>query len=357
MRPAFRPRLVNDPFSDPTLFIPFAFRKRALLFDLGDLHALSSKDILKVTHAFVTHTHMDHFIGFDTLLRIFLGRDKEIHLFGPPGFFKNVEGKLAGYTWNLVQNYESRFSIRATEVHPGRKFTRVYPCSDAFRGQVPTEDVSPSNTLVDEASFSVKAIHLDHKIPCLAFKLEERFHVNIIKERLDEMGIPVGPWLRRFKDKLYQSEDPEEPFSIEWRTADGKKQRTFSLGNLASQIARISKGQKIAYVVDVAFTPANAEKIVDFAGNADQLFIEAAFSEEEVSVAKEKHHLTAKQAGTLARKAQVKQFFLLHFSPRYSDDPDRLRREAEEAFSGGRSEPSQAGSLSENFHGSDFDRF
>ena len=342
MRPAFRPRLVNDRFSDPTLFIPFAFKKRALLFDLGDLHALSSKDILKVTHAFVTHTHMDHFIGFDTLLRIFLGRNKEIHLFGPPGFLKNIEGKLAGYTWNLVENYVNRFCIRATEVHPGHTLTRVYPCSNAFRGQTPAEEAPFTKILIDEPSFCVKAIHLTHKIPCLAFKLEERFHVNIIKERLDELGIPVGPWLRRFKDELYRSGDPEVPFNVEWETREGKKRRTFSLGDLASQIARISAGQRIAYIVDVAFTPENAEKIIDFAGNVDQLFIEAAFSENEASIAKQKFHLTAKQAGTLARKARVKQFFLLHFSPRYSDAPQRLRTEAERAFAGTEWESSPA---------------
>ena len=103
MRPSFTPRLINNPFSDPGMFVPFLFEKRALMFDLGDLHALSPKDLLKVTHVFVTHSHMDHFIGFDILLRPFLGREKRLHLYGPPGFLNNVEGRLAGYTWNLVR--------------------------------------------------------------------------------------------------------------------------------------------------------------------------------------------------------------------------------------------------------------
>jgi len=83
MRSSFYPRLINDPFSDPGLFIPVVFERRALIFDLGELSNLSARDLLKVSHVFVTHTHMDHFIGFDTLLRLLLGRDKEIHMFGP----------------------------------------------------------------------------------------------------------------------------------------------------------------------------------------------------------------------------------------------------------------------------------
>ena len=49
------------------LFIPFLLEKRAVLFDLGDIHSLSAKDILKISHVFITHTHIDHFCGFDML--------------------------------------------------------------------------------------------------------------------------------------------------------------------------------------------------------------------------------------------------------------------------------------------------
>jgi ribonuclease Z len=65
MRTSFHPRLINDPFGDPGLFISFLYRRRALLFDLGDLHALAPRDMQKISHVIVTHAHMDHFIGFD----------------------------------------------------------------------------------------------------------------------------------------------------------------------------------------------------------------------------------------------------------------------------------------------------
>ena len=87
MPPAFHPRMVNGPFDDPVLYLPFSYHKQAMLFDLGNLSGLSPGDLLKTSQVFVSHTHMDHFIGFDQLLRLLLGRNKSIHLFGPKGLF------------------------------------------------------------------------------------------------------------------------------------------------------------------------------------------------------------------------------------------------------------------------------
>lgn len=332
MRPTFHPRLVNGPFEDPALFIPFFFEKRALLFDLGDLYRLPPREMLKVSHTFVTHTHMDHFAGFDALLRILLGRDKVLHLFGPPPFLRNVEGKLAGYTWNLVENYDDAFVLKATEVHPDHTLTQVYPCNNAFRpDQIPLKRDS-DGTLLKEPAFSVHAIHLDHKIPCLAFMLKERFHINIMKDRLKRLHMPVGPWLRQLKEALYEDYDPAKSFHVVWEENGKERGAAFRLGDLAQQIAHVSPGQKIVYIVDVIFTPENTEKMIDFARNADQLFIEAAFLDAEEDVARRKYHLTAKQAGIVARKAGVKHFTLCHFSPRYAHTASLLEKEAWAAF-------------------------
>jgi len=330
MRPSFHPRLINGPFEDPGLFIPFLFQQRALIFDLGDITGLPPKDLLKISHVFVTHTHMDHFIGFDRLLRTLLGRQKNLALIGPEGFIKNVEGKLAGYAWNLVGNYNHPLNLEITEVNSQSTVYRQYRCRDKF---TPADEpvVQPFNgILYEEPGFTVRAAILDHGIPCLGFALKECFHVNILKDGLKKLGLEPGPWLADFKQALYSRSDPETKFEL--RIDPGAKARHYRLGELAANIALITPGQKIGYITDVAYNQSNAERIVALVEGSDHLFIEAAFRDTHQDIAAEKNHLTAGQAGLLAARARVKQFSVFHFSPRYTGEERHLWEEARLAY-------------------------
>lgn len=333
MPPYFHPRLFNDPFEDPGLFIPFLYEKRAILFDLGDLYSLSPKDILKISNVFVSHTHMDHFVGFDRLLRLLLGRDKKLFLYGPEGFFKNVEGKLAGYSWNLVQNYTNRFVLVVSEIHPEFILTRRYPCRTQFEQDGRTLVTPFEGKLLDEPSLSVSTVILDHKIPCLGFSLQESFHININKNRVEAMGIPMGPWLNDFKQALYQNQCPDFIFELPMMKEGGEK-KSFKLGDLANEIAIISPGQKVTYITDVVFSEENIAAITCFAKNSDHLFIEAGFLDKHRDIAQKKFHLTARQAGSIARKAGAKSLTVFHFSPRYAGKGHILENEAMDAFYG-----------------------
>lgn len=329
----FSARLVNDPFGDPALFLDVRYRREALLFDLGDIQALPPRMILKVDRIFVTHTHMDHFIGFDHLLRVCLGREKHLFLYGPPGFIGNVEGKLRAYTWNLVENYENDFRLVVTELHAGRRETVEFRCREAFRPGAQRPIEAFDGTIVDRDAYRVEAVFLDHKVPCLAFRLVEKRRVNVMKNALAEMGLPGGAWINELKDSIHRNEPDESAFRVWWKGEDRRAvERVFPLGELKGRITKITPGQKIVYVSDVIGSPENTGRIVEFARGADALFVEACFLEEDRERAGEKYHLTARQAGRLAKLAGVKRFVLFHHSPKYRGEEERFEEEAMGAF-------------------------
>ena len=324
--------LINDPFGDPGVYVDFKYRNEAFLFDLGDLHPLPPRKLLKIDYIFVSHTHMDHFIGFDHLLRISLGRDRRIHLYGPPSFLKNVEDKLSSYTWNLVGNYTNEFELLVTEVHPGERISRRYRCRDAFKPEG-EERVNHDGTLVEGDFFSVKAAFLDHDTPCLAFRFEEKTRINIKKNVLREMGLPTGAWLQELKMYIMKGEPDTLPVQVWWRGADGRKEeKTVPLGILREKAVKITPGQIVSYVTDAVASDENERRIVEIAAGAELLFIEATFLDADADTAARKHHLTAKQAGMLAMKAGAKRIVLFHFSPKYKGSEELLIREAMEAF-------------------------
>src|SRR3989304_685978 len=331
MKPLLHSSLINGPFDDPGLYIDIMWDRRALLFDAGDVSRLNASQLLKVSDVFVSHTHMDHFIGFDNLLRTVLNREKMMRIFGPPGITDCVEGKLRGYTWNLTEDYP--FVLHVTEVNTGILNRTEFHANDGFRRRE-LSNVPFSGIILEEDMFTVYCSPLDHKIPSLAFALKERFHININRDKLERLNLPVGPWLRRFKQALWEGAPDDERFEV---TASGGAEgcKEFSLGELKDAIATITEGQKLSYIVDAVYNRENEEKIVELSRDSDILYCEAAYLEKDINIASERFHLTARQAGDMAQKAGAKELVIFHFSPRYKDNPDELYNEAMQSFRGG----------------------
>jgi ribonuclease Z len=319
MKPSFHTRLLNGPFEDPGLYVRFLREGRSLLFDLGYTVNLSVRDVLKLFGIFVTHAHIDHFIGFDNILRLHLKRDEPLKFFGPAGFIDHVEGKLRSYTWNLIGDYP--LSVEVFEVSERNVKRAAFRAVHSFRKE-DTETTPFNGILFQDSFFKVSTTVLDHKIPCLAFSLEEDYHINIDKARLNGLSLPVGPWLGRFKDAVRRKETDSE-FTI--------NDRVYSYAELEG-IANITRGQKISYVVDVLGSDENMSKIKDLVRGSDILYIEAYFLHKDRERASQRYHLTAKQAGRIAREAGVRNISVFHFSPKYADAPDEPVKEAEEEF-------------------------
>lgn len=335
MTPLLHPFLVNDPFGDPGVYVELKFDRRGLLFDLGDLHALPPRKILRLSDIFVSHMHIDHFIGFDQVLRSLVGREQVVRICGPTGIIEAVGKRLAGYTWNLAERFTTDLTFEVTELHSARSaMTARYRLKNRFQrevgGDVPLDD----GIVMEDARLRVRAAVLDHGVSCLAYALQETAHVNVWKSSLQDLGLPVGPWLRDLKDAVLRGLPDDTQIRAASPHSDGPKDRMLPLGMLKEQILEIVPGQKIAYAVDAAFTEENSARIVALARNADILFIEACFAAEDASRAADRKHLTTVQAGTLGRLAGVRRLEPFHFSPRYAGEEARLRREVAEAFAG-----------------------
>jgi ribonuclease Z len=332
MASRFDPHLVNDPFGDPGVYVDLKFERRALLFDLGDISNLSTRKLLRISDVFITHRHMDHFAGFDHLLRFVLGRDKVLRIYGPAGLIEAVEAKLRAYTWNLVGGYDGHIVLHVTELDAeGGLVAAQFSGRTGFAREPATAPRRNDNLLLDEPGLQVTCVTLDHGIPVLAFGLEERAHINIWRTELDRCGLAIGPWLRVFKDAILQGERDDTLIPVAW-SAGSQGPAALPLGELKKQIMRVTAGRKIAYVVDCAFTEENVRSIVALAEGADLLFIEGGFLEADAAEAARRRHLTAAQAGTIARLAGVKRLQTLHYSPRYKGQGDALVAEAEAAL-------------------------
>jgi len=336
MRRLFDPQLVNDVFGDPGLFVDLHDEPRAFLFDLGDLARLPPRKLLRIAQVFVSHTHVDHFVGFDGLLRVLLGRKDRLALTGGPGFVAQVEHKLRAYTWNVVHRYEVELVLEVTEVNPdGRGRRARFSSRHGFAREAEETFDWANGVLLDEVLCRVRAAFVDHEMPCLAFAIEEKARPRVARDRLAALGVSTGAWLRELKLAVLSGAPADTPITLRWRDRQGEHMMTRCVGELRPIVLDVTAGERIGYVTDLRFTPGNRRVLAGLLGGVDRLYIESVFLEADRAHAQRKNHLTARQAGLIARELGARAVNPFHFSPRYEERADELRGEVLAAWRGG----------------------
>lgn len=335
MRSLFEARLINPAFGDPGLYIDFRDERRALLFDLGDITALPPRKLMRLSHVFVTHAHMDHFAGFDHLLRVILGRKAAIALYGGPEFITQVEHKLRAYSWNVVQRYEIELQIDVHEIGTdGRGQRARFSSRTGFQRTALEPFECSGDVLHEEAIFRIRGRFVDHGIPCLAYLIEEKARVKVNKDRLDALGVSTGAWLRDLKQAIIMSAPGESSISVRWRDRQGEHAMTRTVDELRDLVLDVVPGQRIGYVTDLRYTESNVHTLTQLMANVDLLFIESVFLQEDAEQAAKKNHLTAQQAGQIAREVRARALVPFHFSARYEGREAALIEQALATWSG-----------------------
>ncbi|HIZ89617.1 MAG: ribonuclease Z [Mucispirillum sp.] len=304
-------RRVNSPFDDSGIFVRNVYMKKAVLFDCGRLGNIDNSELNDISHVFISHTHIDHFNGFDRFLRTALLSGNTITFFGPAGFINNVKGKLAGYTWNLIYDYDVTFiAVELTE--KGIKGAE-FAAKNGFKEEKLTLD---RNILNINDGFSIDYDFLYHGINSIGYRLKEPKRISINKEKMEEYGFVKGPWIRILKDAIL-AERSNDIINVETKNGVQK----FYLNDIASKLAEYPESQDITYITDTAPTFENYKKAVKLAKNSHILLIEAVFMNNDIIHAVEKKHLSIGLSKAVYKYSNSYYVSFGHFAPKY----DRVR--------------------------------
>lgn len=283
----------------------------SFLVDCGNSH-LGRARLLRTRFLFLSHTHLDHFIGFDSWMRVHLGGDSTLHILGPPGIAEHVYHKIHGYVWNLAETVYLKFSV--TELDPLRSF-QLLPAQQYQLKE--TDPALPSLDPRGDWTFRFQPLQHLSIISC-GYRIYIPDQWRVEEEALAASGLRPGPWIKEIKTR--------QAGSI---VAEGKE---WDIAELRKRLLYFSRGYSITYITDAVYHPENISRMVDLARDSDHFFCESSFLKEDVDRAARTHHLTTAQAATIARDANVKMLHLFHFSRRYANAEQQFLREAREIF-------------------------
>jgi len=312
--------LVNGVTGDPLLMLRQRHRHGAILFDVGDAHALSQRLLHTVTDVFVSHAHLDHLAGFPYLLRSRLSAVlPPLRMYGPAGTHEHIAGILAGTRWDRIGADGPEFEVHELDAGRLQKFhlqaggtSSCGPATDAAHG-----------ILLQTPELSVRAVELDHGIPVLAFALEMLEQHNVDSSWLTARRLRPGPWIGDLKANLRRGD-----LDALIQLPDGSVDQT---GNLAGQMLMRVPGPKIVYATDFSDHVRNRRVLAEFARRAALLFCESTFRAADRVLAERTQHLTTRACAEIASAAQVERLVPFHFSKRYEGYLDAVYGELESA--------------------------
>ncbi|MFC7267168.1 ribonuclease Z [Streptomyces lutosisoli] len=193
--------------------------------------------------------------------------------------------------------------VTAHYPYSGQRFFDRLRYATAYRETVALTQapVAADGVLATTPTYTLEARKLSHPVESFGYRLVEADGRRILPQRLAEHGIK-GPDV-------------------------GRIQREGALGGVSlDDVSELRRGQRFAFVMDTRL----CDGVYALAEGCDLLVIESTFLDEDEQLATDHGHLTAGQAGRVAKDADVRHLVLTHFSQRYSE-PDEFERQARAA--------------------------
>ncbi len=257
------------------------------LFDGGEGTQVSLRRLnlkwKKINAIFVSHTHADHITGLPGIMMLSaqVDRDEPLYIYGPP--------KIAEY------------------IETSRKVLDMY-----INYPVIVKEITAPCVVHEGDGFYIRAFPLSHTKTCVGYTLEELDRPGEFNpDKAKALNVPMGPlW-----GKLQKGESVT--------SSDG------NIINPEDVMGAKRSGRKFSFVTDTQYLPSISREVM----GSDLLICEGMFEQALADQAREKKHMTAKQAATVAKDANVRRMAMIHYSPRYTDkELDVLLREAREIY-------------------------
>jgi ribonuclease Z len=309
------PTFFSGLLDDPVLLLNIRPLGRSVLVDCGQIHHLAKRVLKSVDVLFITHAHMDHFMGMDTFVRNVHVSPRTIELFGPPGIAGRLAHKLAGYVWNLTEDYWCSFRVR--EISDSAVSTFFLPGPEGFPCRKEGECPRTGRMIYRNDFMTAEAELGDHKTPVLIFRFTENPSFQVDERKIEEAGLARGPWLRELKKLFFRGRLEEEKLRVLRRRGDSGEESLEDAGTVYRLIRKVQKPASIGYVTDIGLTEENLAKVLDLLRGVTLLICECSYLKEEREKARLSYHLCTSDINFLLRELRPACFLPMHLSKTY----------------------------------------
>ena len=299
----FLPEVKSKFDEDISILIKLDNHSANYICECGDASELTVKDCQDAEVIFISHTHIDHFVNFDFILRHQIGTGKRIVICGPQGITAQVQSKIKGYQWNLIEansiTYEIREilndgSILVSEINP--PLWKIIPLG-----------THQNNFIYSNKKFDVSFVALDHKTSSIAYLFKEKNSITIDIAASDFKG---GTWVRELKQAF---ENGNELLKVE---IEGKVFQAKELFHLL----HIKEGDTLGVIMDHAANQENHKAIQSLFSGCNTIFIESFYKAEDSEFAKLNYHSYSTASAQIMKACQVKKAIPVHFSRKYKKE-------------------------------------
>ena len=271
--------------------------------ECGDASELTVKDCQATEAIFISHTHIDHFVNFDFILRHQIGIQKRIVICGPTGITQQVQSKIRAYQWNLIEEGSIIYEIREIVNQQTILRSEIKP---------PLWTIDPMesdllSSLYSNEKFTVDFEILDHKTPSIAYLFKEADSVKIDMSNSEFEG---GSWIRALKG-AFEAGDDERMLTVgeqEWQAKD------------LYYLLEIKKGDSLGVIMDHAAHEENHERIARLFQDCNQVFIECFYKSADREQAIKNYHSYSEASARIMKRCQVEKATPVHFSRKYDEE-------------------------------------